>query len=35
MQIISVVHVLVFTQICSNLSHFCVKLYIYMLLLTK
>ena len=35
MQIITVVHVLVFAQVGGDLAHFCVKLHIYVLLLAK
>lgn len=34
-QVVSVVHVLVLAQVCGNLSHLCVELYICMALLPK
>ena len=35
MQIITVVHVLMFAQVSGDLSHFSVELYVYVLLLAK
>ena len=34
-EIITVMHVLVLAQVCGDLSHFCVELYIIMLLVSK